>query len=401
MNKKLGYYTVFNQIFDKKIQALLYATELYRKLGRNIDPKLLVSWNFNDEVFKDYDWTREPNASLKELYYQRARHLREKYDYIIISYSGGADSHNILQAFIEQGLHVDELYVIMMDKISGQFSQVDSSNTDVFYSHVSDNQFQAVPRLKELAPFLTRTKITYEDVTKLVFDVFEMNQDERWIMTMREELNPVDVARYNYSSFLQFRKNLDAHKSVGIVVGVDKPRIIIDSATKRVYTRFLDRIANIIPIGEYITHYTNSTIELFYWSPDACDLLCKQAHTVKAWLEKNRHYQIFYENNPDPTIYSITRTNIRDFNERALRTVLYDNWHPNWFQADKPRKDWFCEADHWFIKNAQGTAAHSIWLRGIKHIIDNTAPYISNRAQPDAFVNWYKDYYIGNLQATG
>lgn len=400
MNKKLGFYTVNGQNFDKKVSALLYATQLYKLLGRNIDPKLLVKWNFNDEVFGSYDWTQEPTESLKQLYFRRAKELRDKYDYLIISYSGGSDCHNILQSFLEQGLHVDELYVVMMEKISNNFENIDSTNTDAFYAHVSDNYFHTIPRLKELAPNLPSTKITYVDVSKLVFDVFNMNHDERWILNMREELNPVDVARFNYSLFPQFRKNLDKHRKIGVLVGIDKPRIVIDSASKLVYTRFWDRLTNTIPIGEYITDYTNTAIEFFYWSPDACDMLCKQAHVVKAWLEKNPQLQIFYENNPNQMIYAYAHTNVRDFNERSLRQLIYDNWNPTWFQANKVQNDWFNESDWWFIKNAKNTAAHSIWHSGLKYIVENTKPYISNPRRPDAFVHWYKDYCIGKMTNT-
>lgn len=399
MNKKLGFYTVNNQTFDKKIQALMYASELYNLMNRNFDPQLLVKWNFNDDIFGNYNWFIEPASSLKSLYHARARQLRETYDYIIISYSGGSDCHNILQSFLEQNLHIDELYVVMMEKINSQFSSVDDTNTDAYFAHVSDNQFHTIPRLKELSNTLSKTKITYVDVSKLVFDVFESSQDERWIMTMKEELNPVDVARFNYSTNAEFRKNLDKHNKVGVIVGIDKPRIIIDSNTKMVYMRFWDRLTNTIPIGEYISQYNNTTVEFFYWSPDACDLLCKQAHVIKRWLEANPHIQIFYETHPNQMIYAFAHTNVRDFNERSLRQLIYDNWNPNWFQANKVQKDWFNESDHWFIKNAKDTKAHKIWLNGIHEIIKKTKPFISNPRNPDAFKHWYKDYAIGLLKS--
>lgn len=397
MNKKIGYYTVGNQIFEKKIQALIYATKIFNALktnGKLIDPKTLVKWNFNDDVFSQYDWTKEPDESLKQLYYKRARYLREKYDYIVISYSGGSDCHNIVTAFLEQGLHIDELVVVSLDKGAYDVS-IDEKNTSAVFSHASENKFQAIPRLKEIKDKSPGTNIKYVDMTNLVFDVFSKNKDASWILNMREELNPVDVTRYNYSYFPEFRKTLDRFQNVGVLVGIDKPRIIIDSDTKFVYTRFLDRLTNIIPIKEYIQEYTNTTVEFFYWSPDACDVLCKQAHVVKKWLEINESIQFFYETKPK---YHLTYDQIRIFNERILRSILYDNWNPNWFQSDKPRRDWFTEADNWFIKGAIGTKEHSIWLQGIKYVIDNTTPFLQKWGNtPDSFMHWHKDYCIGKL----
>ena len=101
MNKNLGYYTVGNREFFSKIQACIHATTT------NQDP----IWHFNNDVFNNFDWTIEPSETLDELYNARARQLREEYDYVALSYSGGSDSHNILMSFLRQGLHIDELII--------------------------------------------------------------------------------------------------------------------------------------------------------------------------------------------------------------------------------------------------------------------------------------------------
>lgn len=399
MNDKLGFYTVNGKKFDKKIQALIYATKLYRSIGKNFNPTQLIKWNFNNEIFNEYKWCYEPSESLKTLYYRRAKLLREKYDYIIVSYSGGSDSHNILHSFLDQGLHIDELFIVCLEKIQSQFTEISLENTDAKYAHISDNIYQTLPRLRELAPYLTKTKITYADVSNLIFDVFENSKDESWIMSMREELNPVDVARYNYSSFSDFRKRLDKFQNIGVIVGIDKPKLIIDSTTNLCYLRFIDRLANTIPIGEYTTEYSNTTVEFFYWSPDSCDMLCKQAHVVKRWLEENPKFQIFYETIPNQVLYSFAHSNIRNFNERILRHLLYDNWNQNWFQSDKNKWDWFTESDLWFISGAKETNANKIWRQGIKFIIDNTKPFISTyNSTPDRFLTWHHDYLLGKME---
>ena len=99
MNKKLGYYTVDNQIFESKIRALIHAT----------NTKKPVRWFFNNDEFETTNWAVEPNETLNQLYRQRARQLREKYDYLVLCYSGGSDSNNILEAFIAEGLVIDEI----------------------------------------------------------------------------------------------------------------------------------------------------------------------------------------------------------------------------------------------------------------------------------------------------
>jgi hypothetical protein len=92
MHKQHGYYTVDGIDFQSKIQACIFANKHNKK----------VEWKFNNQAFDTYNWSIEPEQSLDQLYDRRANDLREKYDYLILSYSGGADSHNILMALLDK-----------------------------------------------------------------------------------------------------------------------------------------------------------------------------------------------------------------------------------------------------------------------------------------------------------
>ncbi len=95
----LGFYTVGNEKFYNKIPAMFRAQQL----------KTDMNWNFNDEVFSALDWTVEPTTSIDEFYKIRAQQIREQYDYVILFCSGGADSTNMFYAFVNNGLHIDEV----------------------------------------------------------------------------------------------------------------------------------------------------------------------------------------------------------------------------------------------------------------------------------------------------
>jgi len=128
MNKKLGYYSIGLQNFASKIDACILGTKVIDRLNLNVNPFNIVKWHFNDEVFDNYDWRVEPEESLDELYNKRARTLRDQYDYIIISYSGGADSHNMLMSFLRQGLFVDEIVITHMNKAMKDYAVIDPDN---------------------------------------------------------------------------------------------------------------------------------------------------------------------------------------------------------------------------------------------------------------------------------
>jgi hypothetical protein len=96
--ERFGFYQVGNFKTFSKMEAI----ELQQATG--IHPH----WNFNEEVFKAYDWTQEPPESLWELYTKRARQLREKYDYLVLNFSGGPDSHLMIRAFLENNIPFED-----------------------------------------------------------------------------------------------------------------------------------------------------------------------------------------------------------------------------------------------------------------------------------------------------
>jgi hypothetical protein len=67
-NDKLGFYTVGADKYYIKPQALIAATKLNQ----------FPEWNFNKNVFDQFDWSIEPEISVKELYRIRAQQLRDK-----------------------------------------------------------------------------------------------------------------------------------------------------------------------------------------------------------------------------------------------------------------------------------------------------------------------------------
>jgi len=107
---KFGFY----QVGDRKTYRKLEALDWFNQTG--IAPR----WNFNDEVFSQYDWTTEPDIDLWELYKERARQIRNAYDYCVIFYSGGSDSHNLLNAWIDADCKIDEIATTWNYKTTGE-----------------------------------------------------------------------------------------------------------------------------------------------------------------------------------------------------------------------------------------------------------------------------------------
>lgn len=263
---KLGYY----QVGDFRTYSKMEAIELHRLTG--VHP----TWIFNDSEFSTYDWTQEPPQSLWDLYTQRARDLRERHDYIILQYSGGADSDMMCRAFIENGIPFEEM-------ITGCFGDIDRDTASFSNREVIE---WALPRAQAWLDQGHQFRYRVVNWGQWVVDAF---QDPDWIKNWIYYFNNnYGLTRIGRSEFRNrdpyYRELLDRDLKVCFVAGCDKPRLYrIDN---RFCLRFLDLIDNIVPPKLQMQRHPNCVDELFFWSPDAKDLLCKQGHELRKFFRQ-------------------------------------------------------------------------------------------------------------------
>ena len=385
MNEALGYYVVNGQKIESKIQALILATQTKSK----------VAWVFNKTTFEDFNWSREPVETLDQLYGQRARQLREKYDYLVLCYSGGSDSNNILEAFIREGLKIDEIVTNFIVEATKSISSQKINSTKA-ENHNAEWDLLAKRRMQYIHTNMPGVKISNIDMSQPILDHFRDHQDGSWILKCKEWANPMSTARYNIIYDDALRKRFDATKSVGVVLGVDKPQVVIRDS--RVYLYFVDTTTNITPITEHIKSYDNSTVEFFYWSPDSAKMLSKQAHVMLKYLNVNKQAQKIWDwtvNRSDHPLYK----QARNIKEGILRNVIYTTWNPAWFQAEKGTVGWTNVNDQWFFDDFKGSIEHQAWKNGIRYMLENIS---QDHMMPgeERFVPYISpQYFIGNLDS--
>jgi hypothetical protein len=379
IDKLMGYYSCDGKEFSSKIEACIYGTQ----------NKKTVLWNFNDDLFDQYDWSIEPDGTLDQLYDRRARELREKYDYIVLAFSGGADSNNILEAFLRQGLFIDEVVTNVM-KERNTFIDTTTKNMSS-WNESAEFDLQTIPRLKYLEKVSPNTKISIIDLSSFVFQFLESAGDPSWLNYTRERLNVSGLMRHNFLHLMEIRKRFDRNKKIAMILGVEKPRTFIKD---NMFTlMFLDKAINIATVQEFITDYDNTKVEYFYSHPDSVDMVCKQAHIIKRWLEAFPQY-----------IPAWTPSNLNDslrkhrlVHERALRSIIYSTWDNNWWQADKSTKDWHSQIDDWFIKGHRESKAYAIWEAGLDHVKNNASDYMGDNPLAPGLKPFMKIYKIGTM----
>ena len=359
-NPKLGFYQIDNNIFWDKASALMYGSKFNKSYQD-------LKWNFNDDAFSKHDWTVEPHGSIRDWYFTRAKQIREKYDYLILNLSGGGDSTTALYSFINQGLLLDE--VVVRYPGAGTNNWKPSNLNFSAANEFSEFEFAARPILNWLANHSPRTKITIHDFSKDIIDQ-DLVWDENFIHYTGDYITPGCIVRYNNFNNLDSIKNLDKGKSVGIIFGTDKPRVICQN--EHVNVIFVDRPVHSALPATITNGFSNINVELFYWSPDLPQLVIKQCHIIKRWYEMLENQRLSYmldfywqTNNLNRTVY-----------EATIKGIIYPDYDLRTFQCNKPEKATFQEWDYW-MHSFKETQGFKTFKRGMDHLYKNiSADYL-------------------------
>jgi hypothetical protein len=373
-----GYYIVGDKIFSDKIEALIYASET----------RADVSWNFHDELFSKVNWEKEPSIPLTELYKQRALQIREKYDYIVLLSSGGADSTNMIYSFFNNNIHVDE--IVASAPISGLSNLDKTERNNNAENTYNETFFAQIPLMKELSDKFSKTKFTLNDYFQDILDY----KSDQWLLTCSDWIHPTTNARFNLEKFKHLRDIADSGKRLGIIYGIDKPNIMADG--DNLYTTLADLTVN-VPRNPFNRLYPNVDTVLFYYAQDLPELMVKQAHEVSRWmfLQENSHTLKYLRHKNSKIPYERNRVR-QSYYERAIIPCIYKDTHRPVFQAHKCIQIFFSEHDNWFYQKHFKTNTFQMMESDFNHFINIIDPRHLN-IMKTGFETFRKDYFIGKI----
>jgi hypothetical protein len=346
---QFGYY----RVGDLRTYSKLEAIELHQKTGHHPE------WYFNEAVFRSYDWKSEPQLPLTELYRQRAQQIRDQYDYVVLFYSGGSDSTNILNTFVDNNIKLDECASFWAQGADGDL-------TSHFSTEVAS---VAIPRMKTL-PDITHRLLDLSEITEQVMT--DPNVKFDWIYFMNNYFSPNNYVRSHLRRIIPaYRKMIDAGKSVCFVWGAEKPRVY--SVDGKYCVRFQDLVDNTVSPWQQQNPQAGEFDELFYWSPKFASGIIKQAHVIMRFLKTAtinpidfRPHQNF---NNSGTMYhygSTTRNGQKYWlTADGINQLLYPTWNINTISVGKPRSPIWSNRDDWFFKTIGWSDAGRNFLNGI------------------------------------
>lgn len=349
--EKLGFYRVGFKKFANKALALI----------ENHKTGYEVEWIFNNDVYSKIDWSVPIETPLMDLYVKRARQLREQYDYLILYYSGGADSTMVLHSFIDNGLFIDEIVMHLPDPVKPTVNGEDLSNLN-YYSEV---EYAANVHLRKVKNKLhPSTKIKYQDFSKTGIELLEK---DNW-----SESSPLNLSVSISGILRQITQEYDAYnlnlqnsgKKIAYVLGVDKPLVYFDGTDYYCYFMDTSTYHYVSPTNFNKTASLIDTVntEFFYWTPDMPEIVVKQAQLIKQYCETNPWAK-----------YMISESLTRHISEYrpVLHPVIYPDYVCEQFQTEKPSTHIMRPMDKWFWETASKKVQNN-YLETIKYIGQNT-----------------------------
>lgn len=294
---------------------------------------------FHDDQFAKIDWTIEPSQSLAELYKQRAEQIREQYEYVIIAYSGGVDSTNVLETFYYNNIHIDEILTV------GALSQDKDSTDDS--NHNGELYFNVFPTLKQLN--LPHTKITVEDYSKQFFDIENFSAIKKFQSDWMRHGGVFTSPHTLWWGDLKHFIGKDNDKKTAVVFGADKPIVVWDRYYFKYMTYFAD--SSFLDYGSF-NKTDNFERVNFYISPDTADLMRKQRHVVARFMSLNDKE------------FDIEEEHVKTYYDTICKLV-YDLKHPLRFQSTKSPQTFLSVRDR-FILNHKNSEIFKIWNDSLK-----------------------------------
>lgn len=227
----------------------------------------------NDTEYDLLDWTQEPEQSFEELMDLHAINLRNKYERLILPWSGGTDSQTIYNVFKRNNIHIDEILI--------RYSANSSS-----------------PNPKEHVDWIIKN---HWDTTTVItpFDEYDKNirqsqfNDDEWIFKNYGNIHNKYYVSAGGGPEMNFlcEKNHGEH-NWGAVIGLEKP--FVSYRNGRWYAQQRDQL--LLPA------MGRPRVECFFLDPV---LHLKQNHMAKRVLKKFKNpvsesrYNGYYSSNPD------------------------------------------------------------------------------------------------------
>lgn len=324
----IPHYWYNNMMFNSREDAL-------NAMLANNDYNSTMEFRLGNHVYEKIDWTQKVEYDISTLYKMRAQQLRDMYKYLMISFSGGSDSTQMLYSFINNNIFIDEILMVNYEQLAEKVS-MEEYVKDKELQQLLEYRLAAKPVIEYVKKVSPKTKITVIDTSSFVVDQFTDVSKHHVIFGKDKDIKNASprlyVARpqvYSYYTNLHIIENCKLDKSTCLVRGFEKPIMLINELNE-VITLFSD-----------ITMVSRRTdlfsLEDFYWSPHAPFITVKQSQLIKNELQTNKEfYEKFYSSKQKIQSHTDVFTYSPAYMiQRELSRIIYPDFNTRTFAASK------------------------------------------------------------------
>ena len=262
------HYSVGQRRTTDKLQAILWADEKNEWIHFHM-PRWL----------KELPTHIEPQQSMKDLCEKRARQIRETNNYVKLWFSGGCDSTYMLNTFVENKIHIDEI-LCMKSGLADADWEIDQV---------------AIPYLESIKDKISNTKITVK--TPSMNDYKQFYSNNYWFENYKNSgRNSKAFMGIRINEHLEAIKQHDVEKGTVNVFGLDKP--FLNYVNGEWFAFFLDSNIQQQVGTEYNTYCS-------FYNGDPL-IFIKQCHMLKRGIESRIE-------------------NVNDYNKVCLYADRYQN----------------------------------------------------------------------------
>ena len=324
-------------IFYYDTEKNIYLTQLdavaAKKTGKNI------FFYYYDKEFSQIDWTIEPLEPLEQLYKERAQKIRDENEYLILCYSGGVDSTNILETFYYNNIHIDELIMV------GAFSQDSYKGSDE--NHNGDVYHNCQNTLKNMN--LPNTKLSYYDYTEWFNNPNNFSLIREYGNEWTKYIGAWKSVHHLWWHDLKTFVGKNNKKQSAYIMGSDKPEYFN-------YPKPHFKISD-LSFNDYGSLYNNENFKRvnFYTDPDpiAIKIMAKQNHIINRSiinLNKNSQFSLLVGSK-----------------EKVIAKLIYNLKTPLIFKSKKSFTTSISSRDMYMLKN-QNSDMYNMFLEGLQTI---------------------------------
>lgn len=306
--EEYGYFLYKDVAYANKLDAFDQAL-----LNNDTNPD--IKFWFHDDVFGSIDWKIEPEFTLDELYALRAKQLRDSFDYLILMYSGGSDSNQILHTFMKNNIHIDELRSYWPEKISKCVIPKNDPRSPIGLLYEYHDVMKEIQKFSVSFP---KTKINVIDYTyninTTIKDNFIIDNEKKYfvngaIFQQAKQKIEIDILKNDVDKLKT--------KKVGVIYGCDKPKLYYRG--NKLYYAFAD--ISRTSSAFYQKELINYIPKMFFINRELPLIPIKQSHIFKKYALTN------------PKILQAVEQRPELVNDSTLmKKLVYPDYNPNIYQ---------------------------------------------------------------------